>query len=115
MGNTDVKPVLFVPFGGEGGEGEEESGPAVTIGISPLAEMGEGAQLASASWGPGGVPVSRNGGRGSAGIRQLGSGSPRPRNGRRELRLHPHVGNRFLDKNAKFQPSATRSRGRISG
>ena len=32
MGNTDVKPVLFVPFGGEGGEGEEESGPAVTIG-----------------------------------------------------------------------------------
>ena len=54
MGNTDVKPVLFVPFGGEGGEGEEESGPAVTIGISPLAEMGEGAQLASASWGPGG-------------------------------------------------------------
>ena len=32
MGNTDVKPVLFVPFGGEGGEGGEESGPAWTIG-----------------------------------------------------------------------------------
>ena len=31
--------------------------------------------------GPGGIPVGRNGGRGPVGIRQLGSGRPRPRNG----------------------------------
>ena len=43
---------------------------------------GAGAQWASANWGPGGLPVCRNGGRGPAGIRQLGSGGPRPGNGR---------------------------------
>ena len=43
---------------------------------------GAGAPRASANWGPGGLPVCRNGGRGPAGIRQLGSGGPRPGNGR---------------------------------
>ena len=39
-----------------------------------MQRMGEGAQWASAYWGPGGLPVCRNGGGGPVGIAKLGSG-----------------------------------------
>ena len=73
MGNTDVKPVLFVPFGGEGGEGERgvwasldywESGPAVTIGsaLAGRSQSGEGA-----AWGIGALAFARSQPRGERG------------------------------------------------
>ena len=46
---------------------------------------------------------------------QVSGLGPRPKLADWDRGCTPHVGNRFLNKNAKFQPSATGSRGRISG
>ena len=57
MGNTDVKPVLFVPFGGEGGEGGAAQmgdwGWPAKWGKRPAAQTGHGLRAFTAVLIPG--------------------------------------------------------------